>query len=232
MGSLLLPCMSCLCVVRCRSEPKPHAAPPLTHSRIPFCTSPCCTRHSDFGNAHWRGNTGVGSGPWAGADLEQGMYYGGGNMTKNNPGSLPLTHDFVSLTLKGRTDGFDLKGGDATQGKQMTMYSGPRPDRTIAGTCGRGGGGGGAKTIELHQCVSSSSNQTWGFLKNGKSIASGPLCLDIDNYGTQKGSEIWGYPCGGSRVGENENWGLNGDTIQSLQPNTPFCVGAKGACVM
>lgn len=30
-----------------------------------------------FGNAHWNGNTGAGpEGPWAGADLEQGMYYG------------------------------------------------------------------------------------------------------------------------------------------------------------
>eukprot|EP00658_Telonema_sp_P-2_P076686 TRINITY_DN675_c0_g1_i9.p2 TRINITY_DN675_c0_g1~~TRINITY_DN675_c0_g1_i9.p2 ORF type:complete len:125 (-),score=36.77 TRINITY_DN675_c0_g1_i9:80-454(-) len=28
-----------------------------------------------FGNAHWHGNTGHGStGPWVGADLEQGMY--------------------------------------------------------------------------------------------------------------------------------------------------------------
>ena len=26
-----------------------------------------------FGNAHWRGNTGAGPGPWVGADLEQGM---------------------------------------------------------------------------------------------------------------------------------------------------------------
>ena len=30
-----------------------------------------------FGNAHWHGNTGAGTaGPWVGADLEQGMYYG------------------------------------------------------------------------------------------------------------------------------------------------------------
>ena len=28
-----------------------------------------------FGNAHWAGNTGAGdTGPWVGADLEQGMY--------------------------------------------------------------------------------------------------------------------------------------------------------------
>ena len=52
------------------------------------------------GNAHWHGNTGVGTGPWAGADLEQGMYYGGGALTQKNPGSLSLTSDFVSLSLK------------------------------------------------------------------------------------------------------------------------------------
>ena len=92
-----------------------------------------------FGNAHWHGNTGAGTGPWAGADLEQGMYYGGGLKTKVNNGSKSLTSDFVSLALKGRTDGFDLKGGDATKGELETQYSGPRPDRTLAGSC-RGGG--------------------------------------------------------------------------------------------
>ena len=35
-------------------------------------------------------------------------------------------------------DGFMLKGGDATTGTLATMYDGPRPDRTIAGTCGKG----------------------------------------------------------------------------------------------
>jgi hypothetical protein len=68
-----------------------------------------------FGNAHWHGNTGAGgTGPWVGADLEQGMYYGGGNVTKNNQQSQPLPHEFVTLYLRGRTDGFMLKGGDAT----------------------------------------------------------------------------------------------------------------------
>ena len=61
------------------------------------------------------------------------MYYGGGSRTQVNEQSQPLPHDFVSLTLKGRTDGFILKGGDATTGKQQTMYDGPRPDRDIAG---------------------------------------------------------------------------------------------------
>ena len=86
-----------------------------------------------FGNAHWMGNTGAGpTGPWVGADLEAGMFYGGGNLTKINPGNQPLTTDFVSLHLKGRTDGFVLKGGDATRGQFKTMYDGPRPDHRSA----------------------------------------------------------------------------------------------------
>ena len=93
-----------------------------------------------FGSGHWRNNTGAGTtGPWVGADLEQGMYYGGGERTKVNDASKPLTSEFVSLSLKGRTDGFTLKGGDATKGVLATMYDGPRPDKQIAGHCSKTG---------------------------------------------------------------------------------------------
>eukprot|EP01052_Picozoa_sp_SAG31_P036078 SAG31_NODE_4448_length_3222_cov_34.014089_1_plen_113_part_00 len=47
----------------------------------------------------------------------------------------PLTSEFVSLHLKGRSDGFALKGGDATKGSFTTMYDGLRPDHKIAKTC-------------------------------------------------------------------------------------------------
>jgi hypothetical protein len=81
-----------------------------------------------FGRAHWNGNTGAGNdGPWVGADLEDGMYYGGGNATVNNTENTPLPFEFVTVSLKGRTDGFTLKGGDATNGALRTMYDGPRP---------------------------------------------------------------------------------------------------------
>lgn len=78
-----------------------------------------------FGNAHWLGNTGDNStqdGPWIGADLECGMYYGGGTETKTNKANKPLPYPFVSLYLRGGTDGFVLKGGDATSGAMTTMY--------------------------------------------------------------------------------------------------------------
>ena len=93
-----------------------------------------------FGNTHWQGNTGDNTtmnGPWVGADLEAGMYYGGGNQTKVNMRNKPLPFPFVTLYLRGRTDGFALKGGDATHGTLTTMYDGPRPYCSIAGTCDR-----------------------------------------------------------------------------------------------
>ena len=73
--------------------------------------------------------------PLPSLDLEQGMYYGGGNITKVNNGSKALPYPFVTAYLRGRSDGYALKGGDATQGKLETMYDGPRPNVTIAGTC-------------------------------------------------------------------------------------------------
>jgi hypothetical protein len=90
-----------------------------------------------FGDAHWHGNSGGGSGPWVGADLEQGMYYGGGAKTQHNSDSQSLPFEFVSVYLRGSTDGFTLKGGDATKGALVTQYDGPRPDPKIAGTCGK-----------------------------------------------------------------------------------------------
>jgi len=74
-----------------------------------------------FGNGHWANNTGAstkdnpvhinattgrpyGGGPWMGADLETGMYYGGGgNKTTVNNQSIPLPFDFVTGSVKGRS---------------------------------------------------------------------------------------------------------------------------------
>ena len=92
-----------------------------------------------FGNARWQGNAGRGDGPWVGADLECGMYMGGGEYTKVNNASIPLPFEFVSLALRGRVDGFALKGGNAREGGFTTMYDGVRPDCAIAGTCQRHG---------------------------------------------------------------------------------------------
>lgn len=67
------------------------------------------------------------------------MYYGGGSKTQHNPGSQSLPFEFVTAYLRGTTQGFTLKGGDATKGLLATQYEGPRPDPKIAGTCGKTG---------------------------------------------------------------------------------------------
>jgi hypothetical protein len=88
-----------------------------------------------FGNTHWMNNTGdmsTSDGPWLGADLEAGMYYGGGDETKVNKRNKPLLFPFVSLYLRGSVDGFTLKGGDATKGEYTTMFDGTRPNCTLA----------------------------------------------------------------------------------------------------
>ena len=58
---------------------------------------------------------------------------GGGQQGDKNEQNKPLRHDFVSLMLKGRHDGFALKGGDASRGRFATMYDGPRPYQDKAG---------------------------------------------------------------------------------------------------
>eukprot|EP01048_Picozoa_sp_COSAG05_P000595 COSAG05_NODE_17_length_35518_cov_34.728084_10_plen_358_part_00 len=77
-----------------------------------------------FGNAHWQNNTGVGAGPWVAADLENGMYYGQNVSALTNK---PLTHDFVTALLKGRSTTMVLRGGNAAAGRLQTMFDGPRP---------------------------------------------------------------------------------------------------------
>ena len=54
-------------------------------------------------------------------------YYGGGAVTQNNPQNVAMPYPFVTAYLRGGTDGFALKGGDATQGTLTTVYDGPRP---------------------------------------------------------------------------------------------------------
>ncbi len=76
-----------------------------------------------FGNCGGWG-TGFGAGPWAMADLENGLF--AGNVTYN-PNNMPQTSDFVTALIKGGTNGFAIKAGNAAQGGLTTMFEGPRP---------------------------------------------------------------------------------------------------------
>jgi non-reducing end alpha-L-arabinofuranosidase len=115
----------------------------------------CCF---DYGNAEWTANndgegtmeavylgqgvvwgSGVEGGPWAMADLENGLYPGwdSANMSWDNIATAtPLKYDFVNAVVVGDTQEknggkgrFAVYGGDATAGPLKEMYDGIRPEK-------------------------------------------------------------------------------------------------------
>ena len=92
-----------------------------------FCGAPPCT----------------GTGPWVQADLEKGVFMGGGS---SNPANVSQTSPFVTGVL--RNDGqtsFALDAGDATAATLDSLYSGPLPPgygpMNLEGGIGLGAGG-------------------------------------------------------------------------------------------
>ena len=77
--------------------------------------------HSGDGANH----PGAGVGPWVMADLENGVW--AGNRADVNPTNTAIHAEFVTALLKGRAQGWALKGGDAQGGRLRTLFDGPRP---------------------------------------------------------------------------------------------------------
>ena len=84
----------------------------------------------------WGTGFGGKPGPWVEADLENGLFAGWSDSTKDKDiaTNLPLKHDFVTGLLLGDTRDknggkgrFALYGGDATAGTLQTLYDGVRP---------------------------------------------------------------------------------------------------------
>ncbi|MCX4744717.1 alpha-L-arabinofuranosidase B [Kitasatospora sp. NBC_01287] len=78
-----------------------------------------------FGNAsYW--DTGAGNGPWIMADQENGLF-SGSNVNSQNPGDPTINHRFTTAMLKGESNQWAIRGGDAQSGSLSTFFSGPRP---------------------------------------------------------------------------------------------------------
>ncbi|MCW2895989.1 MAG: xlnA 3 [Actinomycetia bacterium] len=78
-----------------------------------------------FGNLCWFGSC-AGTGPWAEADMENGLFSGGNGADPGNQGN---DSPFVTAMLKnnGKTT-YALKDGNAASGGLTTEYAGPLPD--------------------------------------------------------------------------------------------------------
>ena len=81
--------------------------------------------------------SGTGEGPWAMADMENGLYPGWvGGSDRNIASNTPLRYDFVNAVVVGDTADknggkgrFAIYGGDATSADIKEMYDGIRPEK-------------------------------------------------------------------------------------------------------
>ncbi|KAJ5385474.1 hypothetical protein N7517_003385 [Penicillium concentricum] len=89
---------------------------------------------TDTGNGHMEAiyygdntgwGSGAGSGPWIMADLENGLF--SGSSSSNNAGDPSLSYRFVNAVLKGGSNVWAIRGGNAASGSLSTYYSGARP---------------------------------------------------------------------------------------------------------
>ena len=86
--------------------------------------SPAIMETVYFGaNKQW--GYGAGSGPWVMADLEWGLF-SGVNAGYNNIPS--VNHRFVTAVVKGESNHWAIRAGNAQSGGLSTMFDGPRPN--------------------------------------------------------------------------------------------------------
>jgi hypothetical protein len=77
-----------------------------------------------FGDCSFWG-TGAGSGPWIMADMENGLFSGAS--AGYNAADKSITSRFVTAMVKGESDQWEIRGGNAASGSLSTYYSGVRP---------------------------------------------------------------------------------------------------------
>jgi non-reducing end alpha-L-arabinofuranosidase len=78
-----------------------------------------------FGNNTVWGK-GTGNGPWVMADLENGLF--SGVNTGYNANDPTISHRFLTAILKGESNHWAMRGGNAQSGGLSTLYNGARPN--------------------------------------------------------------------------------------------------------
>jgi hypothetical protein len=121
----------------------------------------------NFSTSCWFGSC-DGAGPWVQADLEDGLYQGGG--TAANPSNRGISSKYVTAVLKNNgTTAFALKSGDAQSGSLSTLYSGALPPGFSPmhkqGAIVLGSGG---------DCCATNTNQSDGTFYEGAIVAGYP----------------------------------------------------------
>lgn len=94
------------------------------------------TSDTDTGDAHMEAiyfgtstawGSGAGSGPWVMADLENGLFSGASAGQNTADPSIPSSDRFLTAIVKGESNLWAIRGGNAASGSLSTYYSGVRP---------------------------------------------------------------------------------------------------------
>ena len=204
-----------------------------------------------FGNAsYW--DTGAANGPWIMADLENGLF-SGSQVNSPNTGDQVIDYRFTTAVIKGQSNQWAIRGGNAQSGGLTTFFSGPRPagynpmhkeGAILLGIGGDNSDGAvgtfyeGAMTSGYPSDATEASVQAninaAGYAASGNGVTTGALhavganqCLDDPNGTTTGGTQMQIWGCNGQA---NQKWTRTSSNQLTVTNNgTTDCLDANGA---
>ncbi|MDL4820759.1 alpha-L-arabinofuranosidase B [Actinomadura sp. OS1-43] len=160
-----------------------------------------------FGNSKFWGS-GTGNGPWIMADLENGLFSGvNAGYNANDP---TIGHRYLTAIIKGESNHWAIRGGNAQSGGLSTFYNGPRPNVSGYNPMKKQG-------AIILGIGGDNSNGAAGTFYEGVMTSGYPS--DATENSVQAGITAAGYsPSGGGTDGT-----LTPGSLMSLRATTPCC---------
>jgi non-reducing end alpha-L-arabinofuranosidase len=204
-----------------------------------------------FGNIKVWGY-GAGNGPWIMADLENGLFSGVNQRYNANDPS--ISHRYLTAIIKGESNHWAIRGGNAQSGGLSTFYDGPRPNVSgyhpmrkegaiILGTGGDNSIGSAGTFYEGVMTSGYPSDATEnavqanitaaGYGTGGNGTSTGPLhavaagkCLDVPGSSTTAGTQLQIYGCTGQA---NQTWTrTSSNQLTATVGGQTLCLDASG----